>query len=295
MSATNTLVATLLTMAGQRNVITVPRAFVSFTESFEAAMMLNQLLFWMPRAHGESVYKTDADWKDELCLTRYAVRKARERLVEMGFLRTETHHVGGAPAVHYYLDYDALTEQWSLWLHGQEVKSENEQYIPPSKVRKRTLPHESSSNSNEVKFENGQTMNHRVPTVENHDDDGDRARARKVLRDAGIYNGSIRQILALNIDPATLIASVQALAADGWGPGSIADELRDNPPPKGQPYERRTERPIQSDYEKDRPKRSAVAPRGKHAPTGGADVHDPGWQEREIARIHAEYGITDDD
>ena len=182
--ATNTLTATLLAMAGQRNVITIPRAFVRFTDSLEAAMMLNQLLYWMPRAHGESVYKTDTDWMDELCLTRYAVRKARDALVAMGFLRVEVHHVKGAPAVHYYIDYEALTDQWGSWLQGQEVKSENELYEPESKVRKRTLLSESSSKTDSVKFENGQTMNHRVPTENLGDDDDGRTLA--FLIDQGI-------------------------------------------------------------------------------------------------------------
>src|SRR5262249_20810234 len=82
----------------------------------------------------------------------------------------------------------------------------------------------------------------------NHDlnnSDSNSARARKKMRAIGLYNGVIKQILALGIDDDTLIASIEALEADGWGPGAIADELRDNPPPKGQPYERRHTGPVQ--------------------------------------------------
>jgi hypothetical protein len=157
--SSNALVATLLAMAGQRNVITVPRAFVKFTGSIEAAMMLNQLLYWKPRAHGETIYKTDPEWMDELCITRYAVRKARDCLVSLGVVTVEVHHVRGAPAVHYHIDFDALTERWESWLLAHDVKFENELDSSPSKVRKRTLPHESSSKTDSVKFENGQYIN----------------------------------------------------------------------------------------------------------------------------------------
>lgn len=172
----NPLVATLLAMAGQQKQLLIPRAFVRFAGSLEAAMMLNQLLYWQPRKRGEVIYKTDRDWADELCLTRYAVRKARECLAGMGFLTFATHHVNGAPAVHYEIDFDVLVELWTAWLHDEEVKSENELNSAPSKVRKRTLLDESNSNPNLVKFENGQTMNHRVPT-EIHVGGGGGARA----------------------------------------------------------------------------------------------------------------------
>lgn len=129
MATLNPLIATLLTMAGERNTITIPRAFVRFTGSLEAAMMLNQLLYWTPRAAraGDAIYKTDKDWQEELCLARYSVRKARERLEAMGFLTTEVRRAQGAPTVHYQLDYERLVECWSDWLKTNNGLSENEQ------------------------------------------------------------------------------------------------------------------------------------------------------------------------
>jgi hypothetical protein len=295
----NTLVATLLAMAGQRNVITVPRAFVQFTGSIEAAMMLNQLLYWKPRAHGDAIYKTDQDWAEELCLTRYAVRKARERLEELGVLTIEVHHVRGSRAVHYFIDYDALVERWESWLQKQEVKFENELYSQESKVRKRTLlAGEQSSKTNFVKFENELSMNHRVPT-ENTNNNSNSARA--FLRDSGFYNGAITKILDLDLDLDTLRASIQALASAGWGVGAIYKELIANPPQKGVPYATPTpggssapaggggQHHATAPVNRARSSRSA----GSHNATGGADLRDPGWQEREIARINAIYGTED--
>lgn len=115
---------------------------------------------------------------------------------------------------------------------------------------------------------------------------GDRARAKKALQDIPLYPATVNQILALNIDPPTLIASVAYLQSENWGPGAIADQLRDKPPAKGQPYGS-APRPT-GDLPPDRPRRSAVgAQRGSYTPTGGADLRDPGWQDRLIADAEA--------
>ncbi|MFW1806350.1 hypothetical protein, partial [Acinetobacter baumannii] len=83
---------------------------------------------WMPRGHDDgSIYKSDKEWQEELCLSRYAVRQARERLEAMGFLTTELHRVKGAPTMHYFLDYEALIDCWTEWLKTDARLSENEQ------------------------------------------------------------------------------------------------------------------------------------------------------------------------
>lgn len=74
--------------------------------------------------------------------------------------------------------------------------------------------------------------------IESHDHGSSGSSARAILRDCGLFNGTIRQIMALGIDTPTLIASVRNLADAGWGAGAIANELRDNPPVKGQPYDK---------------------------------------------------------
>jgi hypothetical protein len=279
MGASNSLVATLLAMAGQRNVITIPRAFVRFTGNLESAMLLNQLLYWMPRSHldGDSIYKTDAEWQEELCLTRYAVRQARDCLVKMGFLTTSVHHQKGTPAVHYHIDYELLVEKWEVWLQGEGVKFENERYSPPSKVRKRTLPDESNSNPDGVKFESRQTMNHRVPT-EIHGDDDDCVRDEKTInpefvrqlcmrRAQGVpmnrksAENIARRVLAGQSDEATILTSLDVLIAADSGMGAIVDLLNSDTtiPPKGKPYVK-PEQP-RSDHAPDRSRRPVNNPK----------------------------------
>lgn len=110
----NPLAASLLQMAGQVNIITVRRPFVSFTGTLERAMLLDQLLYWTPRSvMGGWIAKTDAEFQSELCLTRYSVRAAREGLVEMKIIETEVRKFNGSPTQHYRVNMAELTKQWS--------------------------------------------------------------------------------------------------------------------------------------------------------------------------------------
>ncbi len=114
---------TLIAMAGQKDAIVVHRAFVDFTGTLEAGMLLGQLLYWTPRAKipGGWIAKSDHAWQDELCLSRRKVRAARETLEQMGILETEVHRFDGTPTVHYRLDLDALEERWTARLSQGET------------------------------------------------------------------------------------------------------------------------------------------------------------------------------
>jgi hypothetical protein len=116
-----------------------------------------------------------------------------------------------------------------------------------------------------------------IEPIMNHGSDSS---ARAILRDCGLYNGSIRKVLALGIDEPTLIASVQNLASAGWGAGAIFNELIDNPPKEGIPYAKPEQRPIQPDVS---PHQSRRAAKGSHNGTGGDALKNPGWMDQAIA------------
>lgn len=108
----NPIARTLIEMSGQANVITVFRSFVDFTESLEAGMLLSQLLYWTPRARDGWIAKSDKDFMDELCLSRYAIRQARAVLVKKKILEIDIRKFAGAPTVHYKLNLEKLEELW---------------------------------------------------------------------------------------------------------------------------------------------------------------------------------------
>lgn len=123
----NGLADTLIALTDDRNCVIVRKPLVYFTGSLEAAMLFNQLLYWTPRSRMDGwIAKSDAEFSDEVCLSPYAVRKARERLVSMGILETKVKKFNGAPTTHYRLIMDQVTEQWGSFVSQMDLsKSQN--------------------------------------------------------------------------------------------------------------------------------------------------------------------------
>ncbi|MFH1076549.1 MAG: hypothetical protein V1753_06885, partial [Pseudomonadota bacterium] len=50
-------------LAGQANILTIPRAFIKFTGSVEAALLLSQIIYWGDRnPRGKWFYKSYREW-----------------------------------------------------------------------------------------------------------------------------------------------------------------------------------------------------------------------------------------
>lgn len=133
----NPLLQTLLSMIDTDNTITVNRPIVMFLGSLEGAMLLSQLLYWTPRTTLKGkmkgwVAKSDKDFQDELCLSRYSVRSARELLHRRKLIKTHVAKFYGTPTIHYFVRWDELEKQWIDFLPRL---SEIEQSI----VRNRTI------------------------------------------------------------------------------------------------------------------------------------------------------------
>lgn len=119
---------TLLQLANSNSTITVHKPLVEFTGSLEAGMMLSQLLYWHEKWDSQWKAKPDKEFAEELCLTKYKVRKARGELEKLGILKTKKEKFNGAPTIHYRLDIDFLLEQWNEWLledPSEKPSSEN--------------------------------------------------------------------------------------------------------------------------------------------------------------------------
>ena len=126
MTENNNITKTLLQFAGQKNVITVYRAFVDFTGSIETAIMLSQLLYWTPRSSMDGwIAKSDLEFQEELCLSRHAVRKARSILKEMEIIEAKNKRFKGSPTTHYKVDLDVLTRQWIVRNQTMDCSNEN--------------------------------------------------------------------------------------------------------------------------------------------------------------------------
>ena len=112
-------------LTGQANILTIPRVFIGFAGSVEAAMVLSQIIYWSDKAEQEWFYKTDAAWQEELGLSQYQVRKCVKQLGSMGILQTRVMRANGSPTLHYLLDVEAFTKAITSFLD------------PPAKRKKR--------------------------------------------------------------------------------------------------------------------------------------------------------------
>lgn len=101
----------LKSVAGQENVLTIPRLFIDLTGDVKTALFLSQCLYWSDRSKCNKkgyFYKTHAEWEKELCLTRRDVDKARKKLV--GILETKIMRADGSPTLHYKLNVEKLND-----------------------------------------------------------------------------------------------------------------------------------------------------------------------------------------
>lgn len=103
MSRRDEILTLISRLTGQANVLTIPVLFIDFAGSLDAALLLSQILYWSDRTEDREgwFYKTYGQWKDELRLTEYEVRKAARHLVDLGAIEVEVRRAAGSPTVHY--------------------------------------------------------------------------------------------------------------------------------------------------------------------------------------------------
>ena len=125
----NNMLKSLLALTSRDSVIVVHRHLVYFTGSLEAAMMLSQLMYWTERATLADgwIAKSDSEFKDELHLTRYSVRTAREKLEELMLVKTEKRMFSGRMTLHYQLNYQRLVDLWGDYINekGHYAKTDS--------------------------------------------------------------------------------------------------------------------------------------------------------------------------
>ena len=111
--------------SGSDNHIGFPRVYYNVTKDINMALMLNQLVFWSDKTKRTDgyFYKTYQEWEYEILLSQYQVKKASEKLTELGILHTKILKANGAPTLHYKVDLGVLskllmeseeTSQWNM-------------------------------------------------------------------------------------------------------------------------------------------------------------------------------------
>uniref|UniRef100_A0A6M3Y5S8 Uncharacterized protein n=1 Tax=viral metagenome TaxID=1070528 RepID=A0A6M3Y5S8_9ZZZZ len=113
-------------LAGQANILTIPRAFIKFTGSVEAALLLSQIIYWSDRnPRGKWFYKSYREWEQEIGLSKHKVSHAAAILTSKKLIKTKVKKANGNPTLHYLFDQDAFIQWFSVFLTNE---SQNPDY-----------------------------------------------------------------------------------------------------------------------------------------------------------------------
>jgi len=96
-------------LTGQANILTIPRIFIHYTGSVEAALLLSQIIYWSDRnPRGPWFYKSYKEWEQEIGLSIKKLRRAANILKVKKLIKTKVKKANGSPTLHYLFDQDAF-------------------------------------------------------------------------------------------------------------------------------------------------------------------------------------------
>lgn len=124
MSNQQRLITLIKSLAGQANVLTIPRIYAVALDGYlEAALLLSQSLFWSDRTKDPNgwFYKTYEDWTSEIGLSKYQIGRAAQKLTELSLMETKIKKANGAPTVHYRVMIEAVVDWIVKFLDNQET------------------------------------------------------------------------------------------------------------------------------------------------------------------------------
>lgn len=93
---------------GQANIASVPMIFKKWLGSYNAAVLLGQIIYWTERTDDPEgwFFKSCKDWESEIYLTEKESRNAIELLESLGIIETKKAKINGAPTKHFRLKAD---------------------------------------------------------------------------------------------------------------------------------------------------------------------------------------------
>lgn len=123
MSRSSDVKQLIAAISGQANMLSIPRVYIDFTGSVEAALLLSQIVYWSDRTKDEEgwFYKSYREWEEEITLSKYCVSKYVKRLQAAGVLETKVKKANGDPTLHYRLNWDAFSLSLVEFLHEPKL------------------------------------------------------------------------------------------------------------------------------------------------------------------------------
>jgi len=93
--------------------------YAKITGSLTAGVLLSQVVYWSRCMKNKEFYKTDEDFREELCLGTYELKNAKKTLQEKGLVHIKRK---GVPAKTYYLlDKEELIRQITSYVETTQL------------------------------------------------------------------------------------------------------------------------------------------------------------------------------
>ena len=111
-------------ISGQNNTLVIPRLYLKlFDWDMNTAILLSQIVYWSDKSKREDgwFYKSYDDWKEEIGLSSYQVRRSTKILSDMGIIETKLKRANGTPTLHYILYMEVLENSIIKFLDYRET------------------------------------------------------------------------------------------------------------------------------------------------------------------------------
>lgn len=145
----------IISYSGQRKTINIPVLYLELLEDYNTAVMLNQLIYWSDRSSRTDGYffKSYKEWNEELFLSQYQVKKAINKLKEIGLVETKLKKSYGSPTLHY----KANMEEISKWIMKKLDKRKSRNLINDYQKTSYSLTENTTKNTTDIKSINQPT------------------------------------------------------------------------------------------------------------------------------------------
>ncbi len=121
--------ALITQVAGQANILTIPRLFIDWTGDHITALLLSQVIYWSSRTADPEgwFYKSAKEWEEELAISDYQLARSTKKLAEAG-LETKLRKIAGAPTQHFRIDQTTFVE-WISEKLGNGIPTNSEMHF----------------------------------------------------------------------------------------------------------------------------------------------------------------------
>lgn len=126
--------------SGNKNILAIPRILIDYFDGdYPVILIFAQLLYWSPRTDDPKgwIYKSAADWKGEIGLSKKQVKRVNEIFEKKDFtlIDTKVEYVAhrGSSITHYRINQEVFLAEMTAFLSGEGNETDEAEREPSEK------------------------------------------------------------------------------------------------------------------------------------------------------------------